>query len=233
MNKKIAIFIDGDNISAKYYKYVIKEVSIYGEILIKKVYGDRTCPNLKKWTTVLANEPSTFCHQPRFKKNATDMKLAIDATKVMYTNLNINTFCIVSSDSDFCTLAHDLRENGKFVLGMGEEKSKSCWQEACDRFVKLESLNCEEPDVLLDKPKHLDNHAPFIRVVPCVKSVINEQKTCISRKQPYQKTATGLKTVKVKVKVNRKMFHKAVVIQRLSNTLPRCSSPTSSTSEVV
>jgi len=154
MDKKFAVFVDGENISAKYYESVIKEICLYGEILIKKVYGDRATPSMKTWKTVLANEPATFCNQPRLEKNATDAKIMINATEIMCNNPNINAFCIASSDADFCILAHHLRENGKFVIGMGEEKSKPNWQEACNKFVKLESLTNKETGILLYKPKH-------------------------------------------------------------------------------
>jgi hypothetical protein len=72
----------------------------------------------------------------------------------MLLNVNINAFCIVSTDEDFYGLAHRLRENGKYVLGMGKEQSSIVWQDACDKFVKLETLNCEETGILLEKPKH-------------------------------------------------------------------------------
>jgi len=50
-------------------------------------------------------------------------------------------------------LALRLRENGKYVIGVGKEQSNPIWQEACDKFIKIESLNCEETGILLDRPK--------------------------------------------------------------------------------
>lgn len=148
-------FVDGDNICAKDYEPVIREIgSTYGEILIKRVYGDWTTPHMNKWKDVLAREPATIYQQFRSGKNATDTRIIMDAIELMINNTNINTFCIVSTDADFYGLALRLRENGKYVIGVGKEQSKSIWQEACDKFVKLEGISSEETGVLLDKPKH-------------------------------------------------------------------------------
>jgi uncharacterized protein (TIGR00288 family) len=144
MNKKIAVFVDGDNISAKDYEPAIREVgSTYGEILIKRVYGDWTTSTMNTWKDVLVKEPATPCQQFRSGKNATDTRIIMDAIEMMIHNANINAFCIVSSDADFYGLALRLRENGKYVLGVGKEQSKSILQEACDKFIKLESLSLE------------------------------------------------------------------------------------------
>jgi uncharacterized protein (TIGR00288 family) len=155
MNKKFAVFVDGDNICAKDYEPAIREIgSTYGEILIKRVYGDWTTSNMNTWKGVLIKEPATPCQQFRSGKNATDTRLIMDAIELMINNVNINAFCIVSTDSDFYGLAQRLRENGKYVLGVGKEQSNPIWQEACDKFVKLESLVNEEIGILIGKPKN-------------------------------------------------------------------------------
>jgi len=155
MDKRFAVFVDGDNICAKDYEPVLKEiVSTYGEILIKRVYGDWTTPNMNTWKEVLIKEPATPFQQFRSGKNATDTRIIMDAIELMFHDANINAFCIVSSDADFYGLALRLRENGKYVLGAGKEQSQQIWQEACDKFIKIENLNGEETGVLLEKPKH-------------------------------------------------------------------------------
>jgi uncharacterized protein (TIGR00288 family) len=154
MEKKFAVFIDGDNICAKDYVTVIKEIATYGDILIKRVYGDWTTSNMNSWKDVLVKEPAATCQQFRSGKNATDTRIIMDAMEMMIHNTNINAFCIVSTDADFYGMALRLRENGKYVLGVGKEQSKQIWQDACDKFVKLESLYCEGIGILLEKPKH-------------------------------------------------------------------------------
>ena len=160
MNRKFAVFVDGDNICAKDYEPAIREIgSTYGEILIKRVYGDWTTPNMNTWKDVLLKEPATPCQQFRSGKNATDTRIIVDAIEMMIRDTNINAFCIVSTDADFYGLALRLRENGKYVLGIGKEHSNLIWQEACDKFVKLEtlcleSLNSERTGVLVKKEQY-------------------------------------------------------------------------------
>jgi uncharacterized protein (TIGR00288 family) len=154
MVRKFAVFVDGDNICAKDYELAIKEIAIHGEILIKQVWGDWTTPHMNTWKDVLVNEPAATCQQFRSGKNATDTRIIIEATKLMLLNTNINAFCIVSTDADFHVLAQDLRANGKYVIGIGKKMANPIWKEACNEFVTLENIKCEETGILLDEPKH-------------------------------------------------------------------------------
>jgi uncharacterized protein (TIGR00288 family) len=155
MNKKFAVFVDADNICAKYYEAIMREISsTYGKILMKRVYGDWTTPHMSKWKEILIKEPATPCQQFRSGKNATDTGIIMDAIQLMLQNNNIDAFCIVSTDADFYGLALRLRENGKYVLGVGREQAQPIWQEVCDEFVKLESLGGEETGFLLGKPNY-------------------------------------------------------------------------------
>jgi uncharacterized protein (TIGR00288 family) len=155
MNKKFAVFVDADNICAKDYRPILKEISpTYGEILMKRVYGDWTTPHMNTWKDILVKEPATPYQQFRSGKNATDTRIIMDAVELMLQNNNINAFCIVSTDADFYGLALRLRENGKYVLGVGREQSQPIWQEACDKFIKIESLSNEETGFLLGKPNY-------------------------------------------------------------------------------
>jgi len=169
MDKKFAVFVDGENISAKDYVPTIREIATYGEILMKRVYGDWTTTSMNTWKDILIKEPATPCQQFRSGKNAADTRIIMDAIEMMLQNTNVNAFCIVSTDADFFGLVQRLRENGKYVLGVGKEHSKPILQEACDKFVKLESLYCEETGILLEKPRHfgLIEHERGIFHFPC------------------------------------------------------------------
>jgi uncharacterized protein (TIGR00288 family) len=154
MDRKFAVFVDGDNICAKDYAPAIKEItSTNGDVMVKRVYCDWTTPKKKAWQETLVNEPATPFQQFRSGKNATDTRIIMDAIELMLSNSNINAFCIVSTDADFYGLAIRLREYGKYVLGMGKEHSNPIWQESCDKFVKLESLNTGETGVIVGTPK--------------------------------------------------------------------------------
>ena len=76
-------------------------------------------------------------------KNSTDSAMIIDAMDILYTN-DVDGFCIVSSDSDFTRLVSRLRESGKMVIGMGENKTPEPFRKACDKFTILENLMSEQ-----------------------------------------------------------------------------------------
>jgi uncharacterized LabA/DUF88 family protein len=140
MEKQFAVFIDGDNISSKYYDAIIAEIMKHGNIIIKRIYGDWTTPNMTSWKEQVFKTPIKVVQQFRFGENATDNSIIMDAMELLLQNNEINSYCIVSSDVDYYNLALRLRENGKFVLGIGKENSKSLWKNACDQFVLIENI---------------------------------------------------------------------------------------------
>ncbi len=139
--KKIAVLIDADNVSEKYIKAILDEVSNHGTPTYKRIYGDWTKPQLGTWKTVLLNFSITPIQQYSYTtgKNATDAALIIDAMDILYSD-NVDGFCIVSSDSDFTRLAARLREAGMYVIGMGEKKTPTPFIAACEKFKYLEVL---------------------------------------------------------------------------------------------
>jgi uncharacterized LabA/DUF88 family protein len=114
MDKKYAVFIDGDNISASYFDSIMTEIVKDGEILIKRIYGDWTTSDMNSWKRKLFNTPIRIFQQFRFGSNATDNSIIMDAIELISQNKDINAFCIVSKDSDYYSLALRLRENGKY-----------------------------------------------------------------------------------------------------------------------
>ena len=139
--KRFALIIDADNVSAKYIKPITDELSKYGTITYKRIYGDWTSTLHAKWKDALLENSITPIQQFSYTtgKNATDSAMIIDAMDIMYTN-SVEGFCIVSSDSDFTRLASRIRESGLTVIGMGEKKTPTPFRKACDIFTTLELL---------------------------------------------------------------------------------------------
>ena len=142
---RYAVLIDADNVAAKYTKYILDEVSNYGIVTYKRVYGDWTRTNLAGWKNMALDNAITPVQQYSYTtgKNATDSAMIIDAMDILYSN-NVYVFCIVSSDSDFTRLAIRLRESGMHVIGMGEKKTPKPFSTACNAFKYLEILAEEE-----------------------------------------------------------------------------------------
>lgn len=140
-DSRLAVLIDADNVSDKYIKYILDEVSNDGTATYKRIYGDWTRPELGSWKAVLLENSITPIQQYGYTsgKNATDSAMIIDAMDILYSG-NVEGFCIVSSDSDFTRLASRLRESGMYVVGMGEKKTPTAFIAACNKFKYLEIL---------------------------------------------------------------------------------------------
>ena len=139
---RLAVLIDADNVPYANVKAMLAEIARYGTPTIKRIYGDWTQPTLSGWKKVLLENAVTPIQQYSYTtgKNSTDSAMIIDAMDILYTN-RVDGFCLVSSDCDFTRLATRLREAGKLVIGIGEQKTPTPFISACDRFVYLEILS--------------------------------------------------------------------------------------------
>ena len=144
---RLAVLIDADNISYHYIEPMMQEIARYGTPTIKRIYGDWTKPNRNGWKSLLLDYAISPVQQFAYTtgKNSTDSALIIDAMDILYAE-KADAFCLVSSDSDFTRLAGRLREAGKTVYGIGEQKTPNAFIAACDRFIYLEILDQEEDD---------------------------------------------------------------------------------------
>ena len=152
-----AVFVDLENVGAKepMLRYIIEKVKIRGDILLGKVYGytDRYS-DLKQ--CLLSN---TFSVVPSLRygkcqKNNLDIQLVIDAMEVAYVNPLIDSFCIVSGDSDYQPLVAKLKSMGKHVLGISRSEAASeIFINACNEFIFLENVAVKRPVVKKSRAK--------------------------------------------------------------------------------
>lgn len=172
-NKRFALLIDADNISAKYIGDILEELSTYGITTYKRIYGDWTSTQASKWKERLLENSVVPIQQfsNTAGKNATDSTLIIDAMDILYTG-NVEGFCIVSSDGDFTRLANRLRESGMEVIGMGEEKTPRSFRVACTRFVNLENLGNQDENT--DGKDKQDNTVSREVVYNAITNIITE-----------------------------------------------------------
>lgn len=142
----IALLIDADNVSPRYISGILSELSKYGKITIRRMYGDWSQERLHSWMKCSSRFSLTPVMQPNNTpgKNASDIGLIIDAMDILYTG-DVQGFCLVSSDGDFNKLATRLREAGKFVIGMGEKKTPESFRVSCERFIFLDIIESEDP----------------------------------------------------------------------------------------
>jgi uncharacterized LabA/DUF88 family protein len=150
-NLSMAVFCDFENVAlgvrdAKYEKFDIKPVLerllLKGSIVVKKAYCDWDRYKGFKATMHEANfELIEIPHVRQSGKNSADIRLVVDALDLCYTKSHVNTFVIISGDSDFSPLVSKLRENAKQVIGVGVKQSTSDLLIAnCDEFIFYDDL---------------------------------------------------------------------------------------------
>ena len=146
--RNIALLIDADNASSSGIDPVLTALAELGSVGIRRAYGNWSKPNLaKSWGTRLhayGIEP-----QQQFDitkgKNATDMKMTIDAMDLLFRG-RVEGFGIMSSDSDFMPLATRLRQDGLPVYGFGQAKTPEGFKRACTRFIDVDKLMAAEEE---------------------------------------------------------------------------------------
>ncbi|MCM8731330.1 NYN domain-containing protein [Hephaestia sp. GCM10023244] len=137
----IALLIDADNASPHALDPVLTVLAELGTVNIRRVYGNWRKQALKTWADLTLKhgiEPHQQFDLTK-GKNATDMKMTIDAMDLLYTR-RVDGFGIMSSDSDFMPIAMRIRQDGLPVYGFGTSKTPEAFKQACTRFIDVAAL---------------------------------------------------------------------------------------------
>lgn len=139
--RRIALLIDAENVSLACVDRAIKEMSRLGEIPVRRAFGNWAAPDLQGWKDKLLELAIRPVQQFGYVKgkNAADIALVMDAMELLLTG-RLNTFCIVSSDSDFTPLVMRLRENGCQVFGVGKPDAIEPYAAAFTAFFKVKGV---------------------------------------------------------------------------------------------
>lgn len=147
----LALFCDFENVAlgvreARYAEFDVKKVLerllLKGSIVVKKAYCDwDRYKDFKKAMHEAAFELIEIPHVRMSGKNSADIRMVVDALDLCYTKSHVDTFVIISGDSDFSPLVSKLRENDKTVIGVGVKKSSSdLLISNCDEFIFYDDL---------------------------------------------------------------------------------------------
>jgi uncharacterized protein (TIGR00288 family) len=152
----LALFCDFENIAlgvrdARYDKFditrVLERLLLKGSIVVKKAYCDwERYKEFKPPMHYAGFELIEIPHVKQSGKNSADIRMVVDALDLCYTKTHVDTFVIISGDSDFSPLVSKLRENNKDVIGVGVKNSTSDLLIAnCDEFIYYDDLVREQP----------------------------------------------------------------------------------------
>src|SRR5438128_2132343 len=163
--RSLAVFIDFENLALGFQgrrerfeiNRVLERMVEKGKIVAKKAYADWN--RFAAYTAPLHEAAIELVEIPRRAqsgKNSADIRLCVDAMDLAYSKEHINTFVIVSGDSDFSPLVSKLKENGKHVIGLGMQESTSdLLRDNCDEFIYYEDLGQTQtmaPDINAQLP---------------------------------------------------------------------------------
>jgi hypothetical protein len=142
---KLALLIDGDNVSATHMPIIMQEAEKHGGVAVRRIYGQFKSGKMKSWQKHIGEFDLTPVNvSPLTRgKNATDMKLVIEAMDMLHGR-QLDGFCIASSDGDFTALAARIRANALSVYGFGAKKAPAAYKVEFDRFYECDSLLAEQ-----------------------------------------------------------------------------------------
>ncbi|MDR2689310.1 MAG: NYN domain-containing protein [Azoarcus sp.] len=155
---RTAVLVDCDNVSPDILEYALLMAAQFGRIVLRRGYGNQNTLS-NKWQTALVQQAFTPCLQFQYAsgKNTADIALALDAQEALFDE-RVDSFCLVTSDSDFTYLCRKLRERGAIVCIIGEAKTPNPLRNACDQFFEwqAETVGMETNVKITVKPEQTD-----------------------------------------------------------------------------
>jgi len=181
-NRNMAVYCDFENIAlgardAKYAAFdmtkVLERLLLKGNIVVKKAYCDwERYKEFKNTMHEAAFELIEIPHVRQSGKNSADIRMVVDALDLCYTKSHVDTFVIISGDSDFSALVSKLRENNKVVIGVGVKSSTSDLLTAsCDEFIYYDDLVRDS-----EKPRRGQRKRGGKKVAPKTKQSSEEER---------------------------------------------------------
>ncbi|MFA5170739.1 MAG: NYN domain-containing protein [Sulfuriferula sp.] len=152
---RVAVLVDCDNTSPEILEYALRVVAQFGRVVVRRGYGNHsTLAN--KWQEALVRLAFTPCLQYQYAsgKNTSDIALALDAIEDLFDK-RADTYCLVTSDSDFAYLCRKLRERGAKVCIVGETKTPDALRNASDQFFEFQPV-----ESVKEQPKPIPKKRP-------------------------------------------------------------------------
>lgn len=152
---KVAVLVDCENAQPEVLEYALQVAAQFGRVVLRRGFGNQNAL-ANKWQEALVRRAFTPCLQYTYAsgKNTSDIALAMDAIEAMFDG-RADTFCLVTSDSDFAGLCRKLRERGATVHVVGEAKTPEALRNASDQFfewVSAEPVSSTESAAQPAKP---------------------------------------------------------------------------------
>lgn len=176
---RIAVLVDCDNVQPAILDHALHFVAQFGRVVSRRGYGNSGTLSGGRWQEKLTGLAFTPCLQYQYAsgKNTADIALALDAMELLFDEI-VDTFCIVTSDSDFAHLSRKLRERGALVCIVGEAKTPSALRNASDHFSEWEPAADGAPG---EVAKSADNETANGRSADSLRSMVKQRPMLVVR----------------------------------------------------
>lgn len=140
-DSRVAVLVDCDNVQPAILDHALRFVAQFGRVVVRRGYGNSGTLSGNRWQEALVQQAFTPCLQYQYAsgKNTADIALALDALELLFDE-TVDTFCLVTSDSDFAYLCRKLRERGAIMCIVGEAKTPQALRNASDHFSAWEPV---------------------------------------------------------------------------------------------
>lgn len=167
--KKIALFIDAENVNVQDVNFVFDKLANFGQVVIKRAYADWSNQALLAYKKILLRHAIEAVHEFAYvsKKNSSDIIMIIDIMEILLKRNNIDIFVIVSSDSDFSTISRKIINSEKIALGFGKSTTLSVFKNSCSKFIAFPEKDKKEV--------HKENNNPNIKIIEIINKIIQEK----------------------------------------------------------
>ena len=176
----VAVLVDCDNVQPAILDHALRFVAQFGRVIVRRGYGNSVALGSTRWQAKLTELAFTPCLQYQYAsgKNTADIALALDAMEMLFDEV-VDTFCLVTSDSDFAHLCRKLRERGALVCIVGEEKTPSALRNASDHFSEWEPA-IEVASVEIVKPA-VENGGTIVKPVDSLRPPVKQRPLFVVR----------------------------------------------------
>jgi len=170
-DRQIAVLVDVENVGLDSIQWLFDQLADVGRIIVKRAYGDWSgASNKRDQLLELGIEPIQVFHATPSGKNTSDIRLGIDAVDLLYQS-TVDTFVIVSADSDFVPLVSRLRAAGKMVIGAGgESTAPHSLVISCDRYFYFEKKRKHRA-----QPRRGKKHSAEELLTRAIEATVDEQ----------------------------------------------------------
>jgi len=218
-SKRIAIFFDCENVNVKYLQEIYDQLANDGQVIMSRAYADWNNSRHNRWREALSEFAIEQIQPNSSGKNSSDMKIVIDVMKTIYEK-KVDIIVLVSSDSDFSSLAIEIKSQVLIAIGFGEEKSSKALRKAFTTFVELplgkRDIKTDELlKILKDAVEHQKDESGYALIAQVGSYLARKDASLISKNYGFDRWGNAFKKYSQYFDIDYKDERKSVIMVKI------------------